>query len=333
MAERVYQAARTSTLPEVQRSALLPPTVVIAGPTGIGKTALSLQLAHQFPVEIISADSRQVYREFDIGTAKVSKAERTLATHHLIDIVEPTDIFTVANFQALGRVALDEIGARQRIALIVGGTAHYVRALGEQFSVPAVAPDWEFRAGLEAVAQAAGPEVLHSRLAALDALAAERIPFANVRRVIRALEVIAHTGRPFSEQSRDRLNPSPALRLALTMNREQLYEIVDRRVDTMMDDGWLQEVQRLLAAGVSLTSPPMSSSGYRELAAALRGELTIDEAVQRAKFSVHAYIRRQYIWLRRMPEYEWVQVEPGYETIVAERLEGYLDSLVTELTR
>jgi tRNA dimethylallyltransferase len=331
MAERVYQAARGSQLRAERLAELLPPTIVIAGPTGIGKTALSLRLAGELPAEIISADSRQVYRDLDIGTAKATPEERERVVHHLIDIVEPTDVFTVVQFQEQGRAALQAIQAREHVALIVGGTGHYVQALGERFSVPRVEPDWELRGQLEAEAARAGAAALHARLAARDPLAAERIPATNVRRVIRALEVVMHTGRPFSEQSRSRRAPAPALRIALTMDRERLYEIVDRRVDTMMADGWMDEVRKLVERGVPMTSPPMSGSGYRELAAALRGELTLDEAVQRAKFSVHAYIRRQYIWLRRQPEFEWVEVEPGYETEVLERVERYLTGLTTEL--
>jgi tRNA dimethylallyltransferase len=331
MAERVYQAARSSPLPSERIDELLPPTVVIAGPTGVGKTALSLRLADELPVEIVSADSRQVYRDLDVGTAKVTVQERQRAVHHLIDIVEPTEVFTVVQFQERGRQALEAIRARERVALIVGGTGHYVQALTERFSVPRVEPDWQLRAELEADAAREGPEALHARLAALDPLAAHRIPASNVRRVIRALEVVIHTGRPFSEQSRSRTRPVPALRLALTMDRQRLYDIVDRRVDTMMADGWLDEVRALIERGVSMTSPPMSGSGYRELAAALRGELTLDEAVQRARFSVHAYIRRQYIWLRRQPDFEWVEVEPGYEAAVLERVERYLSDLERDL--
>lgn len=329
MAERVYQAAEAGSRTGAEPGVLLPPTVVIAGPTGVGKTALSLYLAERFPAEIISADSRQVYRHCDIGTAKVSPEERARAPHHLVDIADPTEVFTVVQFQQLGEAALAGIRARRRLALIVGGTGHYVQALTESFEVPRVEPDWELRGRLEAEAQANGAAALHDRLAAADPVAAERIPASNVRRVIRALEVIAHTGEPFSVQSRYRSTPTPGLRLALTMDRERLYEIVDRRVDTMLANGWLDEVRRLLAMGVSPTSPPMSSSGYRELVAALRGELTMDEAIQRAKFSVHGYIRRQYIWLRRRSGYEWITVEPGYEAGVAERVERYLQSLIT----
>jgi len=331
MAERVYQAARSSSLPDEQLGELLPPTVVIAGPTGIGKTALSLWLAEKLPVEIVSADSRQVYRDLDIGTAKVTAEERQRAVHHLVDIVNPTDVFTVVQFQERGREALQSIRSRERVALIVGGTGHYVQALSERFSVPRVEPDWELRAALETEAKREGAVALHARLAAHDPVAAERIPAANIRRVIRALEVIHHTGRPFSEQSRTRAQPTAALRLALTMDRQRLYEIVDRRVDTMLADGWLDEVRAMVNRGVSMTSPPMSGSGYRELAAALRGELTLDEAVQRAKFSVHAYIRRQYIWLRRQPAFEWIEATPGYEAGVLERVEQYLNELVIEL--
>lgn len=330
MAARVYQAASRSQLPDKALGRILPPTVVIAGPTGIGKTALSLDVAQRFDAEIISADSRQVYRGFDIGTAKVTLEERARAPHHLIDVVAPTETYSAARFRDDALAALAGIRERRRLALIVGGTGHYIQALIENLDVPRVEPDWELRAALEQEAARSGPAPLHRRLEAADPDAAARIPPANVRRVIRALEVIAKTGQQFSALSRRRGEPRSALRLALRMERRRLYQLVDERVDSMIARGWLDEVRGLLDAGVSLTSPAMYSSGYRELAAALHGELPLAEAIQRAKYSVHAYIRRQDIWLRRQPGFEWIDVRPGYQADVAERAARYLlDSIRT----
>lgn len=327
IAERVYQAIRASSASEEAQARALPPTIVITGPTGVGKTALSLKIAARIPSEIISADSRQVYRQVDIGSAKVSAEERHTVPHHLVDIVEPTDVYTAAQFKDDAAAVLAGIRDRRRIALVVGGTGHYIQSLIDDLDVPRVEPDWEWRNGLEREAAEHGYERLYERLQSLDPIAAASIPAANLRRVIRALEVIEKTGQLFSATSRLRGTPRPALRLALTMDRNRLYEIVDARVDAMMANGWLDEVRDLLALGLSLKSPPISSSGYRELAAALRGELSLDEAVMRAKFSVHAYVRRQYIWLRRQPNVEWVEVQPGYEAGVLARVTAYLEEL------
>lgn len=298
--------------------------MVIAGPTGAGKTALALHLAERLGAEIVSADSRQVYRRFDVGTAKPTVDERAQAPHHLIDVAEPTDVYTVARYQDEAERALSEIRARRGLALLVGGTGHYIQAVVERLAVPRVSPDWEYRRSLEILAADEGPLVLHQMLAELDPVAAARIPAANVRRVIRALEVIERTGQQFSAQNRDRAPERAALKLVLTMARSELYARVDRRVDEMLAQGWLDEVARLLKEGLDPASPAMSSSGYRELAAHLRGELSLAAAVQRAKYSVHGYVRRQYIWFRRQPGFEWIEVRPGYEEQVLERVQRYL---------
>jgi tRNA dimethylallyltransferase len=302
-----------------------PPIVILAGPTGVGKTALALDLAELLGLEILSADSRQVYRQLAIGTAKPTPAERARARHHLIDYVDIDEPYSVARYRADGDRALADLARRGvRGALVVGGTQHYVEALVDRIEPPSVPPDPGLRARLEAVAASEGPAALHARLAAIDPISAASIPPANVRRVVRALEVCTIAGRPFSEIGRRRAAPLPALRLALTMPRADLYARVDARVDAMLAAGWLDEIRAVLAAGYPPTLPALSSTGYRELIAALRGETTLEEAVQKAKWSTHAYIRRQYVWLRRHGGYTWLDQGPDALAHATGLLEAHL---------
>ena len=191
----------------------------IVGPTAAGKTALSLDLAEALGGEIVSADSRQIYRQMDIGTAKATPEERGRVPHHLIDVVDPDQVLTLAEYQALAYRAIEEIAARGRMPMLVGGTGQYVAAVLEGWRIPEVAPQPELRAELEAEAAAFGPEALHARLAGLDPVAAARIEYRNVRRVIRALEVCLATGRPISEQQRKEPPPYEVLRLGVTRPR------------------------------------------------------------------------------------------------------------------
>ena len=297
---------------------------MIAGPTGVGKSALALEVAERLGLEIVSADSRQVYRRLEIGTAKPSAAERAGVPHHLIDYVEPDEPYSVARFRADGDAVLADLAARSVGALVVGGTGHYVQALVDRIEPPAVEPQPALRADLEAFASAHGAAALHARLAALDRRAAEAIPAANVRRVIRALEVTLASGRPFSELARRRSPPLAALRLALTMPREALYRRVDERVDRMLAAGWLDEVRTLLEAGYDPRLPALSSTGYRELIAQLRGQLPLDETVRRIKWATHAYVRRQYIWLRRQEGYDWIEADAAGYARATEMIERHL---------
>lgn len=286
-----------------------PPIVVLAGPTGVGKSRVALELAGDRGLEIVSADSRQVYRRLDIGTAKPSPEERARVPHHLVDYVEPDEPYSVARYREDGDLVLADIHARGLGALVVGGSGHYVQALVDRIEPPRVAPRPELRAELEGFAAERGPVALHAELAAVDPDAAGAIPPANVRRVVRALEVVRATGRRFSELGRRRQPPYDALRLALTMPRAALYERVDARTDQMLRAGWIEEVRGLLGRGYDPGLPALSSTGYRELIAHLHGDLSLEDAVQRIKWSTHAYIRRQYIWLRRQPSYAWIEVD------------------------
>lgn len=301
-----------------------PPIVLVAGPTGVGKSALALDLAERLGGEIISADSRQVYRGMAIGTAQPTPAELDRVPHDLIGFLAPDRPFSAAQFVDAAERALACIADRGRIALLVGGTHHYVQALLDRLDLPRVEPRWELRRELAAQAAADGAAALHARLAVLDRAAAAEIQPANVRRTIRALEVIAATGRPFSALSRRRGRPRDALRLALTMPRAELYARQDARVEAMLTAGWLDEIRALLAAGYAPGLPALTSTGYRELIRYLRGEIRLDEAIGLVKYSTHAYTRRQYAWLRRDPRIEWLEHGPDVVERAIARVGAYL---------
>ncbi|MCC7205964.1 MAG: tRNA (adenosine(37)-N6)-dimethylallyltransferase MiaA [Anaerolineae bacterium] len=289
-----------------------PPLVVIAGPTGIGKTALAVGLAGALrevkPVEVVSADSRQIYRRMDIGTAKPTPAERAAVPHHLIDIVDPDDTLTLAGYQRLAYAAIDAIHARGGLPLLVGGAGQYITAVLEGWSAPEVPPDPALRAALEAEARERGLAALVDRLRTLDPVSAERIDPKNTRRVIRALEVCLNTGQPFSAQRRRQPPPYRALEIGLTMDRELLYTRLDARIDRMMEHGLLEEVRALHRRGYGWALPSMSGLGYAQLGAHLRGEATLDEAVQAIKRDTRGFVRRQYTWFRRHGALSWLDV-------------------------
>ncbi|MHB0859300.1 MAG: tRNA (adenosine(37)-N6)-dimethylallyltransferase MiaA [Anaerolineae bacterium] len=275
-----------------------PRVVVIVGPTAVGKTALSLRLAQRFNGEIISTDSRQIYRGMDIGTAKATASERAQAPHHLLDIVEPDEELTLAHYQELAGQAIEEVWLRGKLPMVVGGTGLYVRALTEGWTVPAVPPNLALRARLEERAVREGAQALHDLLVSVDPEAAERIDARNVRRVIRALEVHHETGTPISVLQRKHPPDYRLLYIGLTMPREALYERIDRRIDAMMEAGLEDEVRSLLACGYDLELPSMSGLGYRQLVAYIRGQLSRDEAVALIKRETRRFVRQQYNWFR-----------------------------------
>jgi len=275
-----------------------PPVVAIVGPTAVGKTELALRLAHSFHLEVVSADSRQIYRGMDIGTAKPGPAERSRVPHHLVDVLEPDRTLTLAEYQELACAAIDDIFARGKLPLIVGGTGLYVRAVIENWLIPRVAPDLELRDQLEAEAREDGGGRLYRRLQQVDPAAAARIHPRNVRRVIRALEVYLVSGRPISHQQRRGVPRYDAFVLGLSAPRPVLYLRADERVDRMIGGGLVEETRALLAAGYSADSPALSGLGYKQVIGYLRGEYDLGEAVRRIKTGTHRYIRQQYTWFR-----------------------------------
>ncbi len=274
------------------------PLLVILGATAVGKTEFALALAQALDGEIIGADSRQIYTLMDIGTAKPSLEERARVPHHLIDLIPPDGDLSLANYQRLAYTAINEIHARGKLPLLVGGTGQYITAVIEGWSPPEVPPNPELRAELEAFAATHGWEALFARLLAIDPDAQAFIDPRNVRRVVRAIEVTQLTDKPFSAQRQKQPPPYQVYQYGLTMDREQLYERADRRVDAMLAAGFLDEVRRLLDAGYPRTLPSMSGLGYRELAAHLLDGTPLAEAIMLTKNATHNFVRRQLTWFR-----------------------------------
>ncbi len=234
-----------------------------------------MRLAQDFNGEIVSADSRQIYRGLDIGADKVSSADRAAVPHHLLDIVAPDQVLTLAEFQRAAYAAIDAIHRRGRLPLLVGGTGLYVRAVLDGLGIPEVPPDEALRAELEAFAVEYGVESLHARLAAIDPIAAQRIDARNVRRVVRALEVCLVTGQPISSLQQATPPPYRILRIGLTRPREALYARIDQRIDAMLQRGLLEEVRGLMDAGYTPQLPALTGLGYRQMIHYLQGELEL----------------------------------------------------------
>ncbi len=286
------------------------PLICVVGPTAAGKTALAVELARRFVGEVVNADSRQVYRGMTIGTAKPTAEERAAAPHHLIDILDPPESLGLGLFLGYAQDALQDIRGRGRLPIVCGGTGQYVWALAERQRLPAVPPDPAFRAGLEAEAKQSGPAAIHRRLAAIDPARAAKLDARNVRRVIRALEIHHATGRPPSDFRPVAAPADNVLVLGLTMPRESLYRRIDERVDRMMADGFLQEVEDLRAADFPQGAGPLNSPGYRELWRQLEGELSPEEAVSRTKTQTHRMARRQYAWFKLSdPRILWLDAQ------------------------
>nr|MBC7244473.1 tRNA (adenosine(37)-N6)-dimethylallyltransferase MiaA [Chloroflexota bacterium] len=299
--------------------------IAIVGPTAIGKTALAIRLADELPVEVVSADSRQVYRYMDIGTAKPTVEERQRVRHHLLDIVDPDEVFTLAQYQQLAYAAIDDIQRRRRIPLLVGGTGLYVKAVLEGLSIPRVPPDQRLREQLYAEAAAKGYEELHRRLSELDPVAAERIDARNVRRVVRALEVCYLMGRPISSAQEVRPPPYSVLSIGLTMPRQLLYQRIDQRVERMLAAGLVEEVRSLVARGYGYDLPSMSGLGYRQIGMYLRGEVTLEEAVALIKRHTRRFVRHQANWFREDdPAIVWFNAADDIFEAVLRRIKGFL---------
>jgi tRNA dimethylallyltransferase len=282
--------------------------LVIVGPTAVGKTALSLDLAKTFDGEIISGDSMQVYRDMDIGTAKVSPEEQKEVPHHMIDLIDPDTPFSVQEFQKLARQKIAEISARGRLPMLVGGTGLYIEAVTHDYDLPHVPENPGLRDELRGLAESKGNEYLYRRLSEVDPNAAAKLHPNDLRRIIRALEVYYVTGKPFSSLKGKGTSPYDALWIGLTMPRELLYERINRRVDQMIEDGLVEEVKRLKERGYHLGLTSMQAIGYKEIMSYLNGEMTLDEAVHSIKKGTRKYAKRQLSWFRRLKEIHWFDV-------------------------
>ena len=284
------------------------PLIVIVGPTAVGKTDISIQLAERLEGEIVSADSRLFYRGMDIGTAKPTLAERRSVPHHLIDVADPCATWSLAVFQQAAAEAIASIHARGHLPMLVGGTGQYIHAVTYGWTPPVTPPDAHLRAELDAEAGLRGYQALHADLQKLDPLAAEKIDPRNLRRTIRALEVIRLTGKKFSEQRRQVEGPYPLLTIGLTRPRPELYARVDARIEAMFAVGLLDEVQRLLDAGCSPDLPTMSAIGYRECIRVLAGRMELEQAKLEMRRLTRIFIRRQANWFKLSdPSIHWFE--------------------------
>jgi tRNA dimethylallyltransferase len=300
-----------------------PKLVVIAGPTGVGKTFAGIELSLRFDGEVINADSRYLYRGMDIGVAKPNALERRGVPHHVIDVVDPSDEMSLATYQQLASAAISQTIGRGHLPFLVGGTPLYINAVIEGWRIPRVSPDWAFRERLEAEAEANGIASLISRLEAVDPVAAARSG-TNLRRIIRALEIYEATGVPMSAQESKGPRPYDTLELWLTMPRDRLHQAVDRRVDDQIANGLVEEVRRLLEGGLNPEASSMSSLGYRQLVPYIRGEQSLDEAIHQIKIDTHRYVRHQETWLRRNPRLRKIDVtEPKWIETAAALVEAF----------
>lgn len=272
--------------------------VAVVGPTGAGKSALALTLARRLGGEIVNADSRQVYRGMDIGTAKPSPETRALLPHHLYDIADPADAYSLALYRRDALATLEDIWARAELAWLVGGTGQYVWALLEAWQVPDIGPQPALRAELAAVAERDGAEALHARLRAVDPEAADRIDARNVRRVIRALEVYEVTGKPITEWQTKGVPDFDFRILGVRCEEKELIWRINRRTEAMFASGLVEETQALLDAGVPPDASALSSIGYAEALREIRSEITRDKAIELTKRSTKRLARRQRQWFR-----------------------------------
>ncbi len=286
------------------------PLIVLTGPTAVGKTELSIKLAGAIGGEIISADSMQVYKYMDIGTAKISTAEMGQIPHYLIDILEPEEEFNVVKFKEYAGKCMEEIYAKGKIPIIVGGTGFYIQAVLYGIDFKENGEDTAYRQQLEELYKKEGSEYLHAKLAQIDPSSAQAIHPNNVKRVIRALEYYDQTGSRISEHNEEqRKNESPYnfCYIVLNNDREVLYERINRRVDLMMEAGLVQEVKQLLERGLSGDMVSMQGLGYKEIVRYLLGECSLEEAVYTIKRDTRHFAKRQLTWFKREKEVTWIQ--------------------------
>jgi tRNA dimethylallyltransferase len=293
-------------------SGSLPPLIAVVGPTGVGKTRVAVELCAKLDGEIISADSRQIFRGLDIGTDKPTEEQRRAVRHHLLDVVAPDQEFTLAQYQEQAYLAIDDVLSRDKVPFLVGGSGLYVKAVLEGFVIPRVEPDPQLRQELLEEAARDGAAVLHARLMDVDPVAAAKIDPQNVRRVVRALEVYEQAGKPITRLQRRQKPPYRILKIGLTRERKELYRRIDQRVDEMMQRGLVAEVRRLVAEGYGFDLPAMSGLGYRQIGMYLRGELDLTAAVRKIKSETHRFVRQQYKWFRLDDEtIHWFELEDG----------------------
>jgi len=272
--------------------------VAVVGPTGIGKSKLALHLSKTLKGEIVSADSRQIYRFMDIGTAKPTREELSLVPHHLINIANPDENYSLAQYQTSAYRAIKQIHQRNTLPILVGGSGMYVWSVLEGWEIPQVPPDLEFRDYLKEKAAKSGNDKLYQELVKIDPVAAKKIDPHNTRRIIRALEVYKANKTPASQLQRKKEPAFQTLIIGLTTDRAELYRRIDTRVDKMINQGLVAEVEKIVNMGYNLNLPAMSGIGYKQIGMFLNGELTLAAAIQKIKFETHRFVRHQYSWFR-----------------------------------
>lgn len=295
--------------------------VIITGPTGIGKTELSLELAKKYKGEIISSDSMQIYKKLNIGTAKID-LDKTSIPHHMIDIIEPSDNFTVADFKSSARKIITDINNRGGLPFLVGGTGLYINSLVYNLDFTETEPDYEYRDELREILEEEGSEFLYEKLQDQDRNMAEKIHKNNGQRIIRALEILKN-GNKKGDNFREENNNYNLIYIGLNMDRAKLYEKINQRVDKMIDLGLIDEVKNLLDEGLDKNSQSLKAIGYKEVISYLDGEIDFDEMVDLIKKNSRHYAKRQLTWFRRDKRIKWLDRES--ETILSD-IENYIDS-------
>jgi len=304
------------------------PLIVILGPTAVGKTEVSIALAERMEGEIVSADSRLFYRGMDIGTAKPTPEERERVPHHLIDVADPDEGWNLAIYIREARQVIENIYQRGRLPFLVGGTGQYIEALVEGWRIPGVKPDPELRAAIRDWAEKIGVGGLRKRLRYLDPEAAQNIDGPNLRRMVRALEVIFRSGQKFSEQQGQGPTPYHVLKLGLTRPREALYDRIDQRIDNMFEAGFIQEVKSLLEAGYDPDLPPLSAIGYRQIIYYLDGVITLEEAIRQMKSRSRKYVRKQANWFQEDdPHITWVSAAEDPLPKLEQEISHFLENI------
>lgn len=285
---------------------------ILIGPTAIGKTALSIELAKRLNGEIISADSMQIYKYMDIGSAKITKAEMENIPHYLIDIISPDEDFTVADFKGNAIKLIKDINNKGKLPIVAGGTGLYINSLVYNLNFTQVAPNDEVRAKLEYLADEYGNEYLHEELQKIDIESAKRISVNDKKRIIRAIEIFKLTGKPMSEHNKNFRKPIEDYNLAmigLNMDRKKLYNRINLRVDIMLEEGLIDEVEKLLEMGYSKDIVSMQGIGYKEIIMYLEGDISLDRSIELIKQGTRNYAKRQLTWFRRDNRIKWVNVD------------------------
>jgi len=302
--------------------------IVIAGPTASGKTDLAIKLAHEINGEIISADSMQIYRGMDIGTAKPTMEERQGIPHYLIDIVDPDEEYSVAHFQRDAKNCIREILNSGKVPIVAGGTGLYINSLVYNINFSETTADWEYRKQLEEIARDKGPEELHRFLQKVDPVSAEKIHPNNIKRVIRALEVFKTTGKPISQHQLESRTEKPEYEFkifGLEMDRKILYERINKRVDKMMEMGLYEEVEGLLEK-YSPDLVSLQGIGYKEIISAIKGEYSLEEAVEKIKLNTRHLAKRQITWFKKTENLRWIDTGNTETRAIIKKLANNLNN-------